>query len=257
MYSIKLDSEKFWTGSYAKIGKVEGGIDIPTLTPDMEKAKFYKYDYYDVTTITHRPKTHLVPVCDENGEPMFNEDDEPILSEEYVTDENGEIVYEEVPVTTHQLGWFFVEEKYNEYLRSRLEEVKQIKIDELSNICERTIIAGLDIETSTGVEHYSLEITDQLEIMNQYNNVLKGATEVPYHADNKPCRMYSAEEMTKIATQAIHHITYNRTYFNYLKETVKRCSTEDEVNAIEWGTPLPADLDELFVAIAGVSTIKE
>lgn len=38
---------------------------------------------------------------------------------------------------------------------------------------------------------------------------------------------------------------------------MKRCSTEDEVNAIEWGTPLPADLDELFVAIAGVSTIKE
>lgn len=44
MYSIRLDDNTYFTGAYAEIGSVIGGIDVPSLPPDMTKATCYKYD---------------------------------------------------------------------------------------------------------------------------------------------------------------------------------------------------------------------
>jgi hypothetical protein len=44
LYSVKLDENNYFTGSYALVGKVDGGIEIPILpsTNNPVKAKFYK-----------------------------------------------------------------------------------------------------------------------------------------------------------------------------------------------------------------------
>lgn len=238
MYSVELDENKYFTGSYASVGSVEGGIFVEELPPANGHQCCYKYDYHDVTT----EETVMVPVIDkETGMQKF---------------ENGEPVFdtETRSVTRSVLGWVFDEQKHHELMEQEFNAVKQAKISELSSICEQTIFEGLDIETTLGVEHFSLEISDQLEIINQYNNVLNGAKEIPYHSDDKPCRMFSAEEMITVATKSSEYVLYNRTYFNYIKETVKRCTTVEEVNNVNWGMALSEDLDAKFVEITGVST---
>lgn len=139
-----------------------------------------------------------------------------------------------------------------------LETIRDSKIAELSAVCEETIVTGVDVTTSMGVEHFSLEIVDQIEITNQYNKVVMGATEVLYHADGNGgnCRLFSAEEMTALANTALAHVTYHRTYFNELKALVNRSTTIEVVNGITYGQALPADLDAHLVSLVGKSSIN-
>lgn len=144
-----------------------------------------------------------------------------------------------------------------EDLTPSLATIKERKIGELSVVCEETIVSGIDVTTTKGVEHFSLELTDQIEITNQYGKVTQGATEVLYHADGDGgnCRMFSAQEMTDVTIKVAEHVTYHRTYFNEIKAWVNRSTTVDEVNAITYGLALPTDLDEHLVSLVGKSSI--
>ena len=42
------------------------------------------------------------------------------------------------------------------------DEIQTEKLSNLSEICNQTIVAGMDVETTEGIEHFSLEETDQL-----------------------------------------------------------------------------------------------
>lgn len=137
-----------------------------------------------------------------------------------------------------------------------LDIIKASKLNELSTACEEAIAEGIDVTTSLGAEHFSLEITDQLDINNQIGKIIAGAAEVPYHADGKICRMFSAEEMTSLGDRVETFITYNRTYFNYLKAYVLSLKSIVEVNSVVWGTPLPSDLDSWLLQITGQSSKK-
>lgn len=137
-----LDLEKFYTGAYVDTGGIVSDNVAPTLPPieDKEMALAYKYDYHDITNIVHQPKTQLVPLLDEaTGEQVLDEiTGEPIMVEENVLDENGEIVYEDITVTTSVLEWFFVEEKYNAILEEKLNKTPKAttneKIEELTTM---------------------------------------------------------------------------------------------------------------------------
>lgn len=132
---------------------------------------------------------------------------------------------------------------------------KDSKWKEVNQTCTDIIYSGIDVETSLGVEHFSLQQFDQMEIKTLADRIMIGALQVPYHADGKLCRMFTAEEMTAIATKSIEYVTYHKTYVNSLHQWIKRCETEEELNAIEYGVPLPIDLDENLVMITGVSSI--
>jgi hypothetical protein len=138
-----------------------------------------------------------------------------------------------------------------------IESIKHSKIAELSNACQLIIFGGIDVETTMGIEHFSLQITDQIEITSQYNKIVMGATEALYHADGNGgnCRLFNATEMTAIATKATEHVTYHKTYFNELKAWVNRCVTVEEIQEITYGLPLPIDLDEHMVGLIGISSI--
>ena len=44
------------------------------------------------------------------------------------------------------------------------EEIQTEKLSSLSEICNQTIVAGMDVETTEGIEHFSLEETDQINL---------------------------------------------------------------------------------------------
>lgn len=125
-----------------------------------------------------------------------------------------------------------------------VEQVRAVKKAEIGAACSAAIYAGVDVDDS----HYSLTEHDQTEIMAQYDTVKSGAPAVPYHADGKLCRMFTAEEFEKIAKAATAHIFYHRTYCNHVNAWIARAGLA-ELDAISYGAELPADLAESMAEI--------
>lgn len=124
-----------------------------------------------------------------------------------------------------------------------LEEVKADKIVDLSAACNAAIVAGMDVETSQGTEHFSLEETDQINLTTALTAVQAGAASYPYHADGQLCRMFSAAEIQSIAQASVQHKLYHTTLCNHLLTWARRAETAEELAGISYTADnLPEDL---------------
>lgn len=123
------------------------------------------------------------------------------------------------------------------------QKIRADKETELSAACNAAITAGMDVETSQGTEHFSLEETDQINLSTALSAVQTGAANYPYHADGKLCRMFTADEIRTIASAAISHTLYHRTLCNHLLTWERRSETAEELDAITYTAEgLPEDL---------------
>ena len=122
-----------------------------------------------------------------------------------------------------------------------LEEKRAAKHAEISAASEAAIYAGMDVETTQGVEHFSLTEKDQINLTTAKNAVDKGAAAYPYHADDARCRIFTADEITAISQASVAHIIYHTTYCNHLFEWIRRADTA-ELAGITYGAELPDDL---------------
>ena len=125
-----------------------------------------------------------------------------------------------------------------------VEQVRAAAKAEIGAACSAAIYAGVTV----GGKHYSLTEHDQTELMAQFDTVKSGAAAVPYHADGELCRMFPAAEFTAVATAAVNHVFYHRTYCNHVNAWIKR-ATLAELPAITYGAELPADLAASMAAI--------
>lgn len=236
MINVKLDETNHFTGSYAMVGKVEGGIDVESLPsePDVNKLWCYKYELHDVIT------TQIVPVM------VTNQETGEVTQQ---LDENGNPVTTEQTVTTPILGWYLDEIKYNEYI---LASVKSAKISSLSTICNETIENGADVTTTNGIEHFGFKTDekkqDQANIKNAYDLAKATNINVFYHADGQECRAFTVQEITNVYAAMEYSIMYNTTKYNALCTWVNRCTTIDEINTIEFTSILPSDLQPILDA---------
>ncbi len=130
-----------------------------------------------------------------------------------------------------------------EELAAQEEALRSKKLEEVSNCCEKTICAGIDVTFTDGTqEHFSLETSDQTNIDSVFNSVVIGATEYPYHADGEPCKMYSAADIITLYMSEKSFITKQTTYNNALRQWIKRETDKDVLKAIKYGDVLPDDL---------------
>lgn len=144
--------------------------------------------------------------------------------------ENGEYVHADLPES--------IFERERDVNKERV-----AKINWLSEQCNINIISGIDVETTAGVEHFSLEETDQINLTTASNSILLGAETYPYHADNKLCRNFTAKEIQDISNAAISHKTYNLTLCNHLMEWARRAESVNELDKIHYSTDgMPDDL---------------
>ena len=125
-----------------------------------------------------------------------------------------------------------------------LKNIKEMKISELSSLCEATIHAGIDVETTQGVEHFSLSDQDQINLTNWLISAKSLGGEYLYHADGKDCRVFSSDEIIKIGTAGMSFKTYHLSRFQKLKIWVKRLQTKEDVEAVQYDSQLPEDLQE-------------
>lgn len=125
------------------------------------------------------------------------------------------------------------------------DEIRTEKLSSLSETCNQTIVAGMDVETTEGVEHFSLEETDQINLTTALSAIEQGAKGYPYHADKKLCRMFTAVEIKAIAEKATAHKLYHTTLCNHLLTLARRATTTAELDEITYSADcLPPDLAE-------------
>lgn len=64
-----------------------------------------------------------------------------------------------------------------------LEQIRTLKKSEISEACEQTIYNGIDVEMSTGTQHFSLTEKDQINIFGLQATIESGETRIEYHSD--------------------------------------------------------------------------
>lgn len=121
-----------------------------------------------------------------------------------------------------------------------LSEVKRICIEKLSDSCQKAIFSGFDIELQGGeTEHFTLTIEDQLNLISLSTLAASGQKAIPYHADGKLCKYYSAEDILAIAAKATELKMYHTSYFNSLKNWVESMTDISKIYSVVYGDSVP------------------
>ena len=130
------------------------------------------------------------------------------------------------------------------FLNNRpLDEIRADKLEELSASCNAAITDGMDVETTQGTEHFSLQETDQINLTTALSAVQSGAAGYPYHADGQLCRLFTAAEIQAIAAASVKHKLYHTTLCNHLLTWARRAETKEELSGITYAADgLPEDL---------------
>lgn len=125
---------------------------------------------------------------------------------------------------------------------------------EISAACKTAITSGVDVETSQGKEHFSLEETDQINLTTAFNAIQQGVTMYPYHSDGNMCRMFTADEIVAISNASIQHKLYHTTLCNHLLTWVRRSKDVEEINNITYSAEnLPEDLAANMASILAMA----
>ena len=141
------------------------------------------------------------------------------------------------------------------FLNNRpLEEIRADKLAELSASCNAAITDGMDVETTQGAEHFSLQETDQINLTTALSAVQSGAAGYPYHADGQLCRLFTAAEIQAIAAASVKHKLYHTTLCNHLLTWARRAETKEELSGITYSADgLPEDLAANMAAVLAAS----
>ena len=128
--------------------------------------------------------------------------------------------------------------------------VRADKLVELSASCNAAITAGMDVETTQGTEHFSLQETDQINLTTALSAVHSGASGYPYHADGELCRLFTAAEVQAIAEASVKHKLYHTTLCNHLLTWARRAETKEEISGITYAADgMPEDLAANMAAV--------
>ena len=147
-------------------------------------------------------------------------------------------------------GWQYDDETGTFYQGKLYDPYRERKIAECDDACSRAIVKGCDVTLEDGtVEHFALTAEDQINIATAEKAVQAGATQFPYHADGKLCRLYDAKDVMNIINTATAWKTYHTTYFNHLKQWINRTEEKADILAIHYGDELPEDLKQSLDAI--------
>lgn len=134
-----------------------------------------------------------------------------------------------------------------------IEFFKKSKIEELQRDMNAITEAGIDIQTSRGLEHFTLGTQNRFELTTLYSQMMMSNTgTVKYYSDDSICREYTRDEFNVVALTAQVFISNQTTLFNHLREYVKSCKTYEELEAIKFSVDsLPEDLQKsYYVAIS-------
>lgn len=122
-----------------------------------------------------------------------------------------------------------------------LEQIRTLKKNEISDACEQTIYNGIDVEMSTGTQHFSLTEKDQINIFGLKETIDSGETRIEYHSDGNPCIYYSVEDIQKLIAAAMGFVKYNTTYCNSLNVWISKETNAQTISEMYYGMDIPEE----------------
>ena len=122
-----------------------------------------------------------------------------------------------------------------------LEQIRTLKKSEISEACEQTIYNGIDVEMSTGTQHFSLTEKDQINIFGLQATIESGQTQIEYHSDGNPCIYYSVEDIQKLIAAAMGFVKYNTTYCNSLNVWISKETNAQTISEMYYGMEIPEE----------------
>ena len=131
-----------------------------------------------------------------------------------------------------------------DYWYAKAEEVpdpSSVEDLSLASACEQTIYSGVDVSTSSGVEHFSLTEKDQINLFGKKMQLLAGEEKLEYHEDGQPCKYFSAADMQNIVDRAMFFVSYNTTYCNAMNMWIKSITKPGDFEQIQWGVKIPEE----------------
>ena len=187
-----------------------------------------KYRLCDTVNIGTDDSPYMIETFVERVDDWSEANEELVKREAY----NGEYTIEDVPDDRP------------------LDEIRADKLEELSASCNAAITEGMDVETTQGTEHFSLQETDQINLTTALSAVQSGAAGYPYHADGQLCRLFTAAEIQAIAAASVKHKLYHTTLCNHLLTWARRAETKEEISGITYAADgLPEDLAANMAAV--------
>lgn len=121
-----------------------------------------------------------------------------------------------------------------------VEFIRNSKIAEMKNICNKTITNGFDIELSDGESHhFSLATHDQLNLITSAQMIVDGCELIPYHADGELCKYYSVLDMQDIINMSNSWKSYHISYFNSIKAYINSLDSMSDIVDVCYGMEIP------------------
>ena len=149
-----------------------------------------------------------------------------------------------------------IEEPPVEYINTHIQDMINMKIEELRQLCNEDITKGFESDCLGYVKHFDCEATDQLSIQNLNQIALnkesaqtkyiigKVLTEYDKEVLNEELLWKGSGELTlykftieQIKTLTLHmtrHINKNIEKFNALRKKALECKTDEEIYNIIW-----------------------
>lgn len=121
--------------------------------------------------------------------------------------------------------------------KEALKSIKAAKITELTQTCQNIILNGIDYNG----KHYTYNYSDQNNISNLVQMAKTTGMDVPYHADNDLCELYSPSDIYAIYIAEEINVTQNTTYLNQLKAYVDTLEDINDINNIVYGQELTGE----------------
>lgn len=136
-----------------------------------------------------------------------------------------------------------------EWKKKDLPTLTEKKVSMANEACQTSIYAGIEVELSSGMEHFSLNVHDQANIESMFTAITLGAKEQQYHCDGGQVKTYSAADVVVLYAAYKSFVTKHTTYCNLLKTWIKRETDKSVIGGIVYGSDLPKDLDEQMESI--------
>lgn len=123
-----------------------------------------------------------------------------------------------------------------------LEEVRSDKKQEIYAAYDAEVAAGIDVELSTGTQHFPLQGEDREFLMGKQLELSGSDAEIiSYQDSDNHCMLLSRNDMQKIITAALAFVNVKTTYRNNLCEWVDQCGTKEEVAQVAYGVSIPEE----------------
>lgn len=136
-----------------------------------------------------------------------------------------------------------------------LDEYKEWKINQFSEIGEQLIFAGTEVTLLNGVvKNFTYNLEDQSNLLNAIFIIqaLGDLTiSIPYHGHAEPCELYNARDILSIYFTLQFFSTRIQTEVNMKMNWIRACETKEEAMAISFDDELPTEWAERAEAIIG------